>query len=199
MAPILTRSITSTPPDQGVRPRMNGLGDKEQFREAAQEHRQALLRVAMRMVDEGSAEDLVQEALTRAFRQRHDFQEQSQSFTWFCGILLNLCRSELRRRKIRRAFGLSWLISDSEAQERPVVDPGERPEQEFERLERRRLLHEALQKLPEKLRSVLILTYFEQLSGQQAAAILGLTEAALWQANSRARKQLKKHLEGKIS
>lgn len=164
----------------------------EGFKAVALEHRHGLYRVAVRLLaDEHGAEDVVQEALVRAFAARERFRGDARAFTWLCGFVVNLCRAELRRRRVRG--WLSWVVqpgTDSPEPSAPL-EPDE-----LERAEREAALRAALARLPEGQRAALVLVAQEGLTAGEAATLLGSTEAAVWQAASRARKALRDALGG---
>lgn len=171
------------------------LASPDAFRAAALEHRAALYRVAVRLLGEvEGAEDVVQEALARAFAGRDGFRGDARPFTWLCGFVVNLCRAELRRRRVRRWLSLSWVVQPGE---REVDVEPRAPEtgDALVRAERAQALRAALARLPEGQRAALVLVSQEGLTAREAALALETTEAAVWQAVSRARRALREELE----
>ncbi|MCO5170553.1 MAG: RNA polymerase sigma factor [Planctomycetes bacterium] len=176
--------------------RLTDLRDAEAFRAAALEHRRALWRVATRLLGtEDGAEDVVQEALTRAFAGRDRFRGDARPFTWLCGVLVNVCRGELRRRRVRRWLSLSRVVQPGAAEAAPEPAAPPTPDA-LERAERREALRAAMARLPGGQRAALVLVAQEGLTAQEAAAALNTTEAAVWQAVSRARRALRDALAG---
>lgn len=168
--------------------------DADTFRAAALEHRRALWRVAARLVgDEHAADDMVQEALARAFAARASFRGEARPFTWLCGFVVNVCRAELRRRRVRRWLSLGWVLEPGgEVAEPEPAAPT--TEDRLERSERHEALRAALAGLPEGQRAALVLVSQEGLTAAEAARLLGSTESAVWQAVSRARRALREAL-----
>lgn len=162
---------------------------------AVLEHGPALLRVAARMLGDGQVgEDLVQEAVARALARPERFRGQSSPFSFLCGILLNLVRSELRRRRLRR-----WLSLDRVVEEAPRAEPASGlPGAEAAAIERERIaaLRAAVERLPHHQRAAIVLVHLEGVSAKDAAAALGTSEAAVWQAVSRGRAALRRSLDG---
>lgn len=161
------------------------------------EKRQAMYRIAARMVDDQAAEDLVQEAFASAVAGRHSFRGEAQMFSWVCGILMNHCRAELRRRRFKSVLSLQWLI-EAGSSNQPQTDPKQSPERRAEQSERQALLRDSLKDLPEAQRAAVILVQLEGLSAKAAAEALQSTEAAVWKALSRARQTLRRVLNDKI-
>jgi RNA polymerase sigma factor (sigma-70 family) len=163
------------------------LATPEGFRAAVEAAHEPLLRVAVRMTgDSHLAEDLVQEALVRAFASRGRFRGDARPFTWFCSILLNLVRSDARRRAIKRFFSLTV---DHDA---PSDAPG--PAAVAERTDEGDALRAAIAELPHGQRAALVLVSLEGLSAADAARALDTTEEAVWQALSRGRAALRRIL-----
>lgn len=169
------------------------LADPEGFRVAALANQERLFRVAARMVDAATAEDLVQEAYTRAFAARGRYRGDATPFTWLCGVLLNVCRSELRRRRVRRFLRLGRTIE--EGPELEPVDPAAGPALVAAQTEQVSALRAAIGTLPHAQRAAVVLVNLEGVSAAEAARVLGSTEAAVWQALSRARKTLRRALD----
>ena len=168
----------------------------EGFRSFALEKSEALYRIASRMVDRQGADDLVQEALTRAFASRSQFRGESAPFSWLCGILMNLCRAELRRRRVKSWFSLNWFVEFGE-EKAPEMESRktQSPIEQLEARERDRLLREAVATLPEKQKAALILVSFEGMSVRDAALCLETSEDAIWKSLSRGRAALRRTLD----
>src|SRR5438094_5191678 len=76
------------------------VGDPAAFAELAERHRARVLAVVKRMVGEEEAEDLVQEALLRAFLGLSQLRDRARFGAWLCGIAVNLAKMRLRRRAL---------------------------------------------------------------------------------------------------
>lgn len=180
-------AAATTPPDDVASP--------EGFRAAAEACHQALLRVAARMVgDAHAAEDLVQETFARAFAARGRFRGDARPFTWFCSILLNLARNELRRAALRRFFSLGHVLEDAPEQEPAARGAG--PSTQAEAHDDGRALRAAIARLPHLQRAALVLVSLEGLPAADAARALNTSEAAIWQALSRGRAALRRDTRG---
>ncbi len=103
------------------------------------------------------AEDLFQETWLRVVRSHASFDRRQRFATWFFGIANNLCRDEARRRAVR-ARSTAAFASDSA--ETPLDL----------RLDARR----RLAALPDRLREVLVLRYFEDLGEREIADVVGI-------------------------
>ncbi|MFD0619299.1 MULTISPECIES: RNA polymerase sigma factor [Paenibacillus] len=135
------------------------------------------------------AEDLCSETFYKAFRSLHSFREVDASFsTWLYTIARNTVLSELRKQK-------AASISLDESGYVPVASSDIVPEQEVLRSEKVSLVREAINNLPEKQRSALILREYDQMDYQEIANILGQTVSSVKSLLFRARASVKNQLE----
>jgi len=120
--------------------------------------------------DEAEAPDLVQETFLQAVRSAHRFGGRSSVYTWLHGILLNLTRHYHRDRR-------RLIYDDSLArQERAEV------EEQPSRLDcevTSRVLADALQRLSEPHREVLVLRFYEEMKIHEIAAHLGISKGTV--------------------
>ncbi|MBD2845149.1 sigma-70 family RNA polymerase sigma factor [Paenibacillus sp. IB182496] len=135
------------------------------------------------------AEDLCSETFYKAYRSLHSFREIDASFsTWLYTIARNTVLSELRKQKAAN-------LSLDESSYVPVAPEEAAPEQQALRKERMSMVREAINQLPEKQRSALILREYDQLDYQEIASILGQTVSSVKSLLFRARTSVKAQLE----
>jgi len=135
------------------------------------------------------AEDLCSETFYKAFRSLHSFREVEASFsTWLYTIARNTVLSELRRHK-------GNTIPFEEGGPFKFVSSESTPEQTILRNEKVSKVREAINNLPEKQRSALILREYDQLEYQEIANILGQTVSSVKSLLFRARASVKMQLE----
>lgn len=135
------------------------------------------------------AEDLCQETFYKAFRSLQTFREIEASFsTWLYTIARNTVLSELRK---QRATNIS--LEDSGYVPKAPIEGT--PENSVLRNEKVGLVREAINNLPEKQRSALILREYDQLDYQEIANILGQTVSSVKSLLFRARASVKSQLE----
>lgn len=123
--------------------------------------------------DTESALELTSQTFFRACRAWPKFDHGSPPKVWLLRIAINEWRRELRRRQIQRVipFPKNWWNEFGEI-ECDAVEV-ETVNSELERNENYQMLRRALTRLPEKYRTPLVLKYFEYLSLDEIAAILG--------------------------
>ncbi|HUC90735.1 MAG TPA: sigma-70 family RNA polymerase sigma factor [Paenibacillus sp.] len=135
------------------------------------------------------AEDLCSESFYKAYRSLHSFREGDASFsTWLYTIARNTVLSELRKQR-------AGNVSLDESGFTPVAPPESVPEQRLLRRERMSLVRDAINNLPEKQRSALILREYDQMDYQEIASILGQTVSSVKSLLFRARASVKTQLE----
>lgn len=135
------------------------------------------------------AEDLCSETFYKAYRSLHSFREVDASFsTWLYTISRNTVLSELRKQKVAH-------LSLDDTTYVPLAPYEAAPEQTLLRNEKVALVREAINNLPEKQRSALILREYEGLDYQEIASILGQTVSAVKSLLFRARNSVKIQLE----
>ena len=136
-------------------------------------------RLCARMTgDLHRAEDLAQEAFARVFSRRRDFEPSGRFSTWLWRIAINLCHDELRRRQRRPEWSLEALTDDGGG-ESTLTSETPSPAEIVERLEDAEQVRRALLRLPETLRSVVILRHYEGLKFAEIADVLGIPEGTV--------------------
>ena len=124
------------------------------------------------------SEDVAQETFIAAWRQLAGLREPGRLRPWLCGIARNLARKA--RKKRRR----DELVDDGE----PIAEGN--PFDDAARGQVERLVRDALDRVPETYREVLVLYYRENQSIRDVAEALGTSEAAVMQRLSRGRRHL---------
>ena len=127
-------------------------GDADAFRVLVDRYSRSVFRLAYRMVgNEADAEDVVQEAFLRAWRQLENYESRSSFSTWLCRIAANYALDLIRARKRHQAAQLG------EEDDRSILDTVRSAEAGPDRLyyggQVRRTLNSALAELTEQERT----------------------------------------------
>lgn len=136
------------------------------------------------------AEDVAQEAFVQAYLKLDSFQRTARFFTWLYRIAFNLAVSKSRKKRPR--------VSLNAVQEAGAPDPVAAvaaPDQASLADERSAMLHDAIAKLPEDYRQVLVLREFEGCDYQRIAEVLDMPIGTVRSRLFRARTQLRERLE----
>jgi RNA polymerase sigma factor (sigma-70 family) len=124
-------------------------------------------RIAYSLVrDHGEAEDAVQEALARACASARDLRDPSAGDAWFFQIVVNLCMSTLRRRRLRYLAYARWL---DDAQDPPAAPAGDVA---VALREQAHVALRSLDALPTRQRAVLVLRYGHDMPVAEIASLL---------------------------
>ncbi len=89
-------------------------GDSEAFRELVERHSRSVFRLAFRMTgNEQDAEDVVQEAFLRAYRQLGRFESRANFGTWLYRIVANCSVDLMRAKQSRHDISRSESLDDT--------------------------------------------------------------------------------------
>jgi RNA polymerase sigma-70 factor, ECF subfamily len=147
-------------------------------------------RYVQRLVDNrADVEDLLQSTFLAVARGTSAYdKERGGVLTWLFGIATNVVRRH-RRSTGRRRRLWSALVWSKPSEEGAGEDLAET------RIQLRRA-EEALRALPEDLRESFVLCELEGISARNAAAILGVSEVAVWKRVSKARRAIRAAVTG---
>ncbi len=181
-------------------------GDDRAFGELIQRHRhgiERLVRPLVRSAPSDEVEDLVQEALTKAFLHIHSYSEEYAFTTWLYRIATNHAIDYLRRRKLN-AFSISapptqnTHKSDDDSREFEIKDESWVPDEMMVANERTKTIEDAIEQLPENYKRVIKLRHSQDLEYEEIAKILQIPMGTVKVHLHRARAALAKMLGGKI-
>ena len=151
-------------------------GDTEAFEELIHRHRDKIYARAMIMMrNEVDAVDLSQEAWVKSWQRLHQFQGESSFATWMTRIVINLCLDQIRRQKRTRAESIEEMQEESGGVERQMPIAETNPTEGLESEEVRRRIDEAMGKLTDAHRTVLVLHEFEGLEYKEIAKRVGIS------------------------
>lgn len=169
-------------------------GDDEAFRLLFERHHRLAYSVIYRHIGvQSAAEDLVQEAFLRVYRNAAKWEPSAKFSTWLYTVVSNLCLNYKRdkaRDKLR-------LVSGDEDGGNPLEQLAASAETDFEAMdaaERSRIIQSAISELPDNQRMALILSRYEDKSYEEVAEIMETTVAAVKSLTSRARETLREKL-----
>ncbi|SHE65122.1 RNA polymerase sigma-70 factor, ECF subfamily [Kaistia soli DSM 19436] len=163
-------------------------GDGEAFGRVIAAEAPRLTRfVAAVLGDLSEAEEVVQEALIRLWRNAEAWEPRGRIGTWLHRVAYRLSIDRLRRRRPH---------IDIDELENVLEDDAPTPERQLVRVEDVRLVHEALDRMPDRQRAVIVLAHFQELSQAEASAVMGMSQHAYESLLARARRRLRGLLAG---
>jgi len=150
-----------------------------------------LFRIAYRIAGSSTkAEDLCHEAFIKYWQREEPLPDLDQTKYWLIRVLKNISLNyEKKRSREQRAYG---RLQKSTPQYSKSTD------QEFFREQTRSIVQEALNRLPAKMRVVLVLKEYGDLNYKEIAGILGISEGNVKVRAFRARERLAQLLDGEI-
>jgi RNA polymerase sigma-70 factor (ECF subfamily) len=176
-------------------------GDERAFASVVQANGGRLLAVAKRILrNPDDASEAVQEAFLQAFRAIDRFEGESKLSTWLHRITVNACLLRLRHAKRHPESPIEELLPhfDETGHRVDAHADGDWPEDVLARMERRELeerVRDAIERLPESFRTVVLLRDIEGLSTEETAMALGIRPEAAKMRLHRARQALRSLLE----
>lgn len=179
-------------------------GNAEAVNQLMDRHRAILVRMIQSRLHQGmarrvDASDIVQDALIEAHRRLTDFLNQSE--IPFHAWLRQLAKDRLADTYRRQLAGKRSISRDQSLPGRSVSmnlndlfpDQQLTPAAQLIQQEFEVQFHEILELMNDETREILLMRHSEQLSNQQAAEVLGISEAAAGMRYLRALRQLKKY------
>jgi len=146
------------------------------------------------------AEDVLQDAVLKAYCNLKQFQGNSRFYTWIVRITINEALMKIRRRHGDRQVMLDEVIESERGYLRQEIeDWSNYPEKFYAQLELREILRDALNGLSPRLCAAFCLRNVEELSVKETAARLGLSTNGVKSRVSRARSRLRKRLRRILS
>ena len=179
-------------------------GDVRAFEGLLRRSNRSLYRVARAIVkDDAEAEDVLQEAMLRAYRSMAAFRGDARLSTWLVRIVANEALGRLRLSARRSAVlplhpdAPDLAEFDLPADEAPMSVQHD-PERTAMRSEMRRLLESRIDALPDAFRVVFVLRALEELNVEETATCLGIAPGTVRTRFFRARSLLRESLSREI-
>lgn len=173
-------------------------GDATAYRGLVEKYQGRVYGMVYGMVrNREDARDITQEAFVKAYRSIHSFRLESSFYTWIYKIAMNQAIDFLRKRKRRKASGFDEGIATRDG-DGGIADAhnSESPRKALERKQLYAAIMDALERLPEDQRQVVLLRELEGLSYREIAEVVGIPEGTVMSRLFYARKKLQKLLSG---
>jgi RNA polymerase sigma-70 factor (ECF subfamily) len=169
-------------------------GDLDALEILMRRHNQLLFRIARSIVREDhEAMDVVQETYVKAWYQLQQFRGPGG----FVGWLSRIARNDAMMR-VRKAKRIEYTIDDPEHEPMNLASTDPQPLEVLANQQLRKLLEEAIDKLPVNYRCVYVMRAVQQLSTAETALALDISEDVVKTRFLRAKRSLQKVLEGHL-
>lgn len=147
--------------------------------------------------DYHQAEDLAQETFLRVFKNADRYTPKSYFKNWLYKIASNLCKNKIRDRKRHGLTSLDNLITDED--DKPIssavlTDHSQVPDFLYEEKEQKRLIKQAIDKLPKNQKLAIIMVTYQNLRYDEISYALDCSLSAVKSLIYRARQNLKEIL-----
>lgn len=177
-------------------------GDNAAFDVLVRKYQHKILKLVMRYVrDHSEAEDVTQEAFLKAYRALPNFRGDSAFYTWIYRIAINTAKNFLVAAK-RRPLDYNLDLQDPAQYEMQArLKDIDSPERMMLTEEIRSTVNRAIDKLPEDLRTAIILREMEGMSYEEIAQTMecpvGTVRSRIFRAREAIDKRLRPLLENK--
>ena len=171
--------------------RLSKEGNEEAFAALVKKYKTKVFNLVWSLTrDRETADDLAQETFIKAYFALRKFQFKSEFGTWLYRITVNHVKDYLRKKARVRKISLEKI------KEKPFVQENEMTRKEREQIEeqRRELIYQALQNLPEKYQVILSLRDIQGFPYEEITKILKISPGTVDSRLHRARKMLRKKL-----
>jgi RNA polymerase sigma-70 factor (ECF subfamily) len=173
-------------------------GDYAAFDEIVARHQNRIFNLCYWMLsDRDEAADAAQDAFVRAYRSMANFRAESTLGTWLHRIAVNVCL-DAKAKRTRTPVPYSTLEkpdAEGDTQNFDPADQSDTPDESLARRERRQAVLQALARVSEEHRAVLVLFDIQGHSYEDAARALDLPMGTVKSRLNRARAALRRELE----
>ena len=169
-------------------------GERPAFDELIVRHQPIALSLATRIVgDREWGLELTQEAILHAYLSLERLRKPNSFRAWLCGIVVNLCKNDLRRPRVD-TMPLELLSGGRSFDSLPFAASAPQPHAVAQAKETHRLILAAVAQLSPANREAILLYYFEQLSVREVASLLQISVPAVKGRLHKSRRQLRAEL-----
>lgn len=155
---------------------------RERYAELVARHQRRATRIAFHYLREAAeADEAVQDALVKAYTHLSSFREELPFEIWFTRILINGCLDRIKARTRRERWLVPMPASPTGQRDfaERVAGKGPSPEDQVLGRERRQKLAAALSRLPDRQRSVFMLSHYEGCTSREVSGLTGLNESTV--------------------
>ncbi len=163
--------------------------DTEIFEAIVSRYKNPLFNFVFRFLgDRDATSDVVQETFIKVYRNKDSYKTFAKFSTWIYTIAGNLAKTELQRRKRKNQISINSWGEDEETMDLP--DGGPLPDRLVDSGIKNKMIQEALLKLPEVYREMIILRDIQEMSYEEIAEMMDISIGTVKSRINRGRAQL---------
>jgi len=165
-------------------------GNPGALRFLVDKHKNLVWYMVLRMTNQQEdAEDLCQEVFLRMIRDVGKFRGDSKLSSWIGSIAYNVCVDFLRKKGRMKVFPTDNLDAAMAGKSSP-----DRADGDTDRATLKRMVHEAISRLPLNYRAVITLYHLEEMSYREISEIMVIPEGTVKSYISRAREMIRQEI-----
>lgn len=172
-------------------------GERNIYQLLIERYQSLVFRTCLGFVhDKDDADDLTQDVFIQAYQSLHNFKGEASFSTWLYRIAVNASLNKVRRFKRSAVISrFNTLFSPGAETGKADTDlyPGD-PEEILIQAEEEKWVQRALDCLPAKQRTAIVLSKYDDLSQKEIAGVMKISEGAVESLLQRAKKNLKEKL-----
>lgn len=171
-----------------------GKGDEDALRTLVERYTPSIYRFSVHHTgDESIAQDVCQEVFLKLYRNARNYKPGMIFKSWLFTIARNTSIDLARSYTYRKAHSLEQDLQGPERQ--PLINGAPDPEERYSAKQRAQRISRALQSLPEKQRTAVVLKYYEEMPTKEIAEAMGATVSSVESLLVRAKHNLVKLLQ----
>ncbi|MDQ3070898.1 MAG: sigma-70 family RNA polymerase sigma factor [Acidobacteriota bacterium] len=154
---------------------------RTRYADVVARHQRRASRIALHYLrDPADADEAVQDAFIKAFTHIGSYKDDWPFEVWFTRILINGCLDRLKARRRRERWVVPMIDASGERDVSELMPSrGPSPEDTMLLNERRRRLAGALERLPERQRTIFMLSHYEGRTSKEVSEMTGLNESTV--------------------
>lgn len=168
-------------------------GNQKAFHQLFEQYQHLVYNLCYRMSgNREEAEDTTQDVFIKIYHAIEKFRGEAKLSSWIYRITINTCLKRERRKRLENWISLDFLFQ--EAEKFQPVSREKTPHQQVEISEREQIVHQAIQKLPARQKTALVLHRYENLSYEEISGVMEISLSAVESLLHRAKDNLTKLL-----
>ena len=177
--------------DAGLVKRLQGREERA-FKELVESYQNMIINTCYGFLhNTEEAEDVAQEVFIQVFKSINSFRGDAKLSTWLYRIAVNRSLNKIRSRKSKFFVAIDSLF---ESEHTHKSSYSLTPHDSLENQERAKVLHDAIDKLPESQKTAFVLSKYKGLPNKKISEIMSATLSSVEALLNRANKNLQKNL-----